>query len=209
MFSSSRPIIILSEIDVEDAMSSTSPVIPPVHPTPLVPPLAASNDTEAFYEDEVAPTPQISPIAPPMVTRAPTESLSHSTPVSSEPTPLLRRSKTIMGPRKRVHFVATTSRAPTPPPSSPVVPTTSPSSTSCLPLKKRARFITSVSPDTEPSYTPPPAHYHVGESSRTAAARAPTSLSLEAQLTEQQGEMIRLRHQVEETMAYRLDSRRV
>lgn len=217
MSSNSRPIIILSDVEVEDAMSSTlpviapvqspSPIVAPVNPAPLVPSLALSNDTEAFYEDEVTPTPQISPSAPPLVTCAPTESLSHTTPVPSEPTPIFHRTKTTWVAKKRVHFVATTSRVPTTPtPSSPpVLPTSVPTSTSCLPPKKRARSTPSISPATESTPTPPPAHYHIGESSRTAAARAPTPFSLDAQLTELQGQMIRLQYQVRETMEYRLD----
>ena len=76
MPSSFRPIIISSECDIEDAMSSTrdvaQPVIQILHPLPL----ASKEDTESFYEDEVTPTPQISPLAPSPVLHAPTDSSS-------------------------------------------------------------------------------------------------------------------------------------
>ena len=58
MSSNSRPIVILSDVYIVDAMSSTTPI--------------------------VAPIPQISLIAPPLVTRAPTDSLFYTIPVSIE-----------------------------------------------------------------------------------------------------------------------------
>ena len=70
MSSNSCHIITLSNVDIEDAMSSTTPI--------------------------VAPTPQISLIAPPLVTRALTYSSSHTIQVSTESTLMFRRSKTIM-----------------------------------------------------------------------------------------------------------------
>ena len=91
-------------------MSSTIPMVTPVQPAPLSPPLA--QNTEAFYEDEVAPTPQISPIAPPIVTHALTESSSHTSSVPAEPVLMFPRRKTIGDPRKSVCFVTSTPSVP-------------------------------------------------------------------------------------------------
>jgi hypothetical protein len=207
MSSNSRPIDIPSDSDVEDAMSSTTPILAPVHPAPLLPSLAPSEDTEAFYEDEVAPTPQLSPSAPPLVTRTPTESSSHTTPVPAYTTLMFPRRKTIIGARKSVCRATTIIRTPTHPtlPSSPAIPTIIPTSTSCLPLKKRARFTAPVLPFTETTYTPPPTQFHIGESSRAAAARGPTAPTLEAQLSAQQEQMDRLGYRVDEILTTRLE----
>lgn len=209
MSSNSRPIIILSDVDIEDAMSSTIPMVTPVQPAPLSPPLA--QDTEAFYEDEVAPTPQISPIAPPLVTRPLTDSSSHTSSVPAEPVLMFPRRKTVIGARKSVRRVTTTFRTPaipTLPPSSDLpttTPATTPSPALSLPPKKRARCTTPALPTTQISDLPPPAHYHIGESSRAAAARVPTALTLDAQLTDQQGQLARLSYRVDEILAPRLD----
>jgi hypothetical protein len=72
MSSDPNLIILSSDTDIEDAMSSTA-VLPPIPPVPELPLLASGEDTEPFEEDEVAPTPHISPIAPLDVTRAPTD----------------------------------------------------------------------------------------------------------------------------------------
>lgn len=177
-------------------MSSTA-IIPPIHPAPLSPLLASGEDTEPFEEDEVAPTPQISPIAPPAATLAPSDPSSPTTSVHPEPTLMFRRRKTIIGARKKVRLFTPTPRIPvvhiSPPPSA--TPTTTPTPTPLLPLKKRVRFTTPASPITETLDIPPPLLYHIGESSRAAAARGPTALTLDAQLGDQQGQIDRLRYQ--------------
>lgn len=206
MSSDSNFIILSSDTDVEDVMSSTA-IIPPTHPAPQSPLLASGEDTEAFEEDEVAPTPQISPIAPPAVTLAPSDPSSPTTFVHPEPTLMFRRRKTIIGPRKKVRLVTPAPRIPavhtSPPPSA--TPTNTPTPTLILPLKKRARFTTPASPITETSDLPPPPLYHIGESSRAATARGPTALTLDAQLGDQQEQIDRLRYQVDEILSSRLE----
>lgn len=204
MSTESHPIDLSSDIEIEDAMSSTTPIVPPTLPTPPLPLPARSEDTEAFYEEEVAPTPQISPRASPLVTRAPTESLSHTTPVSTEPTLMFRRKKTIRVASKRVRRATTTiqiSVIPAPPPPSdlpPATPETTPSPTLLLPPKKRARLTSVTTPTTQLSDAPLPSQYHVGECSRAVAARVPTLTTLDAQLGEHQELIDQLRDELPE-----------
>ena len=184
--SSDPNVVILYSItdsDVEGSMSSTAFSPPPI-PLVLVLPLSASGeDTEPFEEDETAPTPHVSPIAPPEITRAPTDTSSSATTIPSEPRLMFPRRKTTIGPSKKVCPATSTFRIPAIPisPAPPAIPATTSISTSLLPLRKRARFTTPASPTTESESEPPPV-YHVGESSRAAAAREPIDVTLEDQL---------------------------
>jgi hypothetical protein len=117
------------------------------------------------------------------------------------------RRKTTIGARKSVRTVTSTFRIPTIPtlPTPPAIPTTTPTPTSLLPLRKRARFTTPALPITETSDLPPPPLYHIGESSRTAAARGPTAFTLDAQLVDQQEQINRLGYRVDENLTSRLE----
>ena len=75
-----------------------------------------------------------------------------------------------------------------------------------MPLRKRARFTTPASPTTETSDIPPPPVYHVGESSRAAAAREPTDVTLEDQLGAQQEQVDSLGYRVDEVITTRLEA---
>ena len=212
MSSDSTPIIISSDSDIEDAMSSTIPIHAPtqapVQPAPSLPSLTHEEDTEAFYEDEEAPTPQDPAGVPPLVTRSPTESSSHTTPDSTFSPLLFPRRKTIVGARKSVVRPTTTIQITAHPtlPSPPTIPTTIPTTTtSCLPPKKRARFTSPTPSPTDTTTTPPPpTRFHIGETSRAAAARAPTALTLDAQLGEQQVQIDGLSYRID-GLRYRLD----
>lgn len=186
--SSDPNIVILypvSDSDVEGSLSFTAFSPPPIPLVLVLPPLAPSDDTEPFEEEETAPTPHVSPIAPPEVTRVPTDISSPATTIPSEPRLMFPRRKTTLVDRKSVRPATSTFRipaistVPTPPPA---IPATTSISTSLLPLRKRARFTTPDSPTTETADLPPPPVYHIGESSRAAAARGPTAVTLEDQL---------------------------
>ena len=103
------------------------------------------------------------------------------------------RSKTTIGARKSVRTATSTFRIPTVPtlPTPQAMPATTSISTSLLPPRKRARFATPASPTTKTSDLPPPPVYHIGESSRAAAARGPTAFTLDAQLGAQQETLIK------------------
>ena len=64
-----------------------------------------------------------------------------------------------------------------------------------MPLKKRARLDSSGI-----VYTPPPAHYTLGESSR-----GPAQPSMYSRITDQQDQIDRIRYQVEEIVMGRID----
>ena len=191
-------------------MSSTA-VSPLVSPTPELPLLASDDDTEPFEEEETAPTPHVHPTVPLDVTRVPTDIPSPTTTIHSEPRLMFPRDKTIQVARKRVRYATSTYRTlpsptvPTPPP--PAIPTATPISTSLLPLRKRARFTTPDSPTTtESESAEPPPVYHIGESSRAAAARSPTAVTLEDQMGAQQEQVDRLGYRVDEIITTRLET---
>lgn len=199
----------ISDSDDEGSMSSTA-VSPLVSPAPELPLLASDDDTEPFEEEETAPTPHVHLTVPLDVARVPTDIPSPTTTIHSEPRLMFPRSKTIQVARKSVHHATSTFRTlpsptvPTPPP--PAIPTTTTISTSLLPLRKRARFTTPDSPTTETADLSPPPVYHIGESSRAAAARGPTAVTLEDQLGAQQEQVDRLGYRVDEIITTRLEA---
>ena len=214
MSSDSHPIILSSDTDIEDVVSSSTAVAPPVHSAPQSPLLASTEDTEPFEEGEFAPTPQISPIAPPSVTLAPSDPSVHVATVHPGQTSSPRvRTKIRRTARKRVHSFTITSLAspttqiPPPPPTVAHLPSHSrdPIPSSDVPPKKRARVYTTGPHTTETQDTPPPARYTIGESSRAATSRGPTAYTLDAQLGDQQGQIDRLRYRVDEILSSRLE----
>ena len=199
----------ISDSDDEGSVSSTA-VSPLVSPTPELPLLASDDDTEPFEDEEMAPTPHVHPTIPLDVTHVPTDTPSPTTTVHSEPRLMFPREKTVQGPRKRVRISTSTYRSlpsptvPTPPP--PALPTTTTMPTSLLPLRKRARLTTPDSPTTETDDFSPPPEYHIGESSRAAAARSPTAVTLEDQMGAQQEQVDRLGYRVDEIITTRLET---
>ena len=197
----------VSDSDVEGSISSTA-VSQLISPAPVLPPLAPSEDTEPFEEEETAPTPHVSPIAPPEVTRAPTDISSPATTIPSEPRLMFPSSKIILVARKSVRPATSTFRIPVPtlPTPPPAIPATTSISTSLLPPRKRARFDTPASPTTEIADLPPPPVYHIGESSRAAAVRELTTFTSDDQLGAQQDQIDSLSYRVDEVITTRLEA---
>jgi hypothetical protein len=205
MSSNPDTVILYTTSDSDDEGSTSSTAVSPlVSPTPELPLLASDDDTEPFEEEETAPTPHVHPTVPTDIPSSPT------TTIHSEPRLMFPRDKTVQGPRKRVRIATSTYRSlpsptvPTPPP--PVIPTTTPIPTSLLPLRKRARLTTPDSPITETDDLSPPPEYHIGESSRAAAARDPTAVTLEDQLDAQQEQVDSLGYRVDEIITTRLEA---
>lgn len=214
MSTDSRPIVLSSDTDMPDAMSSTavpSPLHPVSTPVPVVPVfqsqlVAVTQDTEAFSEAEVAPTPHVSPVAPASVLRAPTLSPSHAAPVQLGQTTSSRRHRRFRNARKSVRITTPTPVIPTTPisPSHSVTSAAAPTPTQPSPPEKRARHTPSSLP-TETS-DPSPTQFHVGESSRAAAARESPTVTLDAQIVDLQRQMDRLALQVDVSVDGRLDT---
>jgi hypothetical protein len=205
MSSNPDTVILYTTSDSDDEGSTSSTAVSPlVSPTSELPLLASDDYTEPFEEEETAPTSHVHPTIPTDIPSSPT------TTTHSEPRLMFPRDKTVQGPRKRVRIATSTYRSlpsptvPTPPPLA--IPTTTPMSTTLLPLRKRARLTTSDSPTTETDDLSPPPVYHVGESSRAAAARGPTAVTLEDQLGAQQEQVDRMGYRVDEIITTRLEA---
>jgi hypothetical protein len=206
MSSNPNTVILYTTSDSDDEGSTSSTAVSPlVSPTPELPLLASDDDTEPFEEEETAPTSHVHPTIPTDI-----PSPTTTTTIHSKPRLMFPRDKTIQVPRKRVRYATSTYKSlpsptvPTPPP--PAIPTTTPMTTTLLPLRKRARFTTPDSPITETADLSPPPVYHVGESSRAAAARGPTAVTLEDQLGAQQEQVDRMGYRVDEIITTRLEA---
>lgn len=205
MSSNPNTVVLYTISDSDDEGSGSSTAASPfVSPTSELPLLASDDDTEPFEEEETAPTPHVHPTVPTDIPSSPT------TTIHSEPRLMFPRDKTIQTARKRVRYATSTYRSlpsptvPTPPP--PAIPTTTPIPTSLLPLRKRARLTTPDSPTTETADLSPPPVYHIGESSRAAAARGPTAATLGDQLDAQQEQVDSLGYRVDEIITTRLEA---
>lgn len=209
MSSDSQPIIDLTS-DSEDALSSSTAVVAPVVPVPDSSPdsslIASDAETEPFEEGEVTPTPPMSPIPSVVLTPIVSSPPTVTTYVGPNPSRRVKSSsgysRTRQTARKRVRsFTITPLDTPTTQISPPPVVAHVPSSD--VPPKKRARLDTSGSHTSQD--TLPPAHYCIGESSRAAAFRGPTTFSLYAQVTDQQGQIDRMRLQIDRIVRDRLE----